>query len=50
MTLAHEITSSAPVANIQAKRAINLSMDLGVANGFAVEAALYERVLSTNDA
>jgi enoyl-CoA hydratase len=49
MTLAREIASAAPVSNVQAKRAINLSMDLGVANGFDVEAALYERVLTTSD-
>jgi enoyl-CoA hydratase len=49
MALAREIASAAPVSNVQAKRAINLSMDLGVANGFEVEAALYERVLSTSD-
>lgn len=47
--LAHEIATAAPVSNVQAKRAINMSMDLGVANGFEVEAALYERVLSTSD-
>lgn len=47
--LAHEIATAAPVSNVQAKRAINMSMDLGVANGFEVEAALYERVLSTTD-
>ena len=47
--LAHEIATAAPVSNVQAKRAINMSMDIGVANGFEVEAALYERVLSTTD-
>lgn len=49
MDLAREIASAAPVSNVQAKRAINMSMDLGVATGFEVEAALYERVLSTTD-
>ena len=47
--LAHEIATAAPVSNVQAKRAINMSMDISVANGFEVEAALYERVLSTSD-
>lgn len=47
--LAREIATAAPVSNVQAKRAMNMSMDLGVANGFEVEAALYERVLSTTD-
>jgi enoyl-CoA hydratase/carnithine racemase len=49
MSLAREIASAAPIANSQAKRAINMSMDVGVANGFDIEAALYERVLSTSD-
>jgi enoyl-CoA hydratase len=47
--LAREITSAAPVSNMQAKRAINLSMDLDVANGIQAEAALYERILTTSD-
>jgi enoyl-CoA hydratase len=47
--LALEIATAAPVSNVQAKRAINMSMDLSVANGFEVEAALYERILSTTD-
>ncbi len=49
MGLAREIAAAAPISNVQAKRAINMSMDVGVANGFDFEAALYERVLSTSD-
>lgn len=47
--LAREVTAVAPISNVQAKRAINMSMDVGVANGFEIEAALYERVLGTSD-
>lgn len=49
MELAHEITAAAPISNVQAKRAINMSMDLDVANGIQVEAALYERILTSSD-
>lgn len=47
--LAREIVDSAPISNMQAKRAINASMDLDVANGIQLEAALYERILTTWD-
>lgn len=47
--LAREITAVAPISNVQAKRAINMSMDLDVANGLQAEAALYERILTTSD-
>ncbi|WP_249019452.1 enoyl-CoA hydratase/isomerase family protein [Conexibacter sp. S30A1] len=47
--LAQEIVASAPISNVQAKRAINASMDMDVANGIQLEAALYERILTTWD-
>lgn len=49
LTLAREIAGSAPIANSQAKRALNMSLDLDVANGIQVEAALYERTLTSAD-
>lgn len=48
-TLAEEIVAAAPISNVQAKRAINMSLDIDVANGIQVEAALYERILTTSD-
>lgn len=47
--LARTIASVAPISNIQAKRALNASTDMGLDNGIAFEAALYERVLGTKD-
>ena len=47
--LALEITSSAPIANTQAKRAINMSLDLDIRNGMEAESALYERTLTSQD-
>jgi enoyl-CoA hydratase/carnithine racemase len=47
--LAREVAESAPIANTQAKRAINMSIDLDLKNGFEAEAALYERTISTRD-
>lgn len=49
MELAGEIVSAAPISNVQAKRAINMSLDLDVMNGIQLEAALYERILTTTD-
>lgn len=48
-TIAHEILCAAPIANVQAKRAINMSMDLDLTNGVLAEAALYERAMNTSD-
>lgn len=47
--LAREITAAAPISCSQAKRAINASMDMDVASGVRYEAALYERILTTDD-
>jgi enoyl-CoA hydratase/carnithine racemase len=47
--LAGEIMAAAPLSTIQAKRAINMSLDVDLATGFQVEAALYERVLTSKD-
>lgn len=47
--LAREIALSAPIANAQAKKAINMSFDLDLASGMELEAALYERTLTTRD-
>lgn len=44
-----EIIAAAPISVTQAKRAINMSMDLDVANGFQAEAALYERAMNSKD-
>jgi enoyl-CoA hydratase/carnithine racemase len=44
-----EIVAAAPISNVQAKRAINMSLDIDVVNGIQVEAALYERTLTTAD-
>jgi enoyl-CoA hydratase/carnithine racemase len=49
MSLAREITAAAPISNVQAKKAINASLDLDVTNGIQVEAALYERILTSSD-
>jgi enoyl-CoA hydratase/carnithine racemase len=49
MKLATEIAAAAPISNVQAKKAVNASLDLDLANGMAVEAALYERVLTSHD-
>lgn len=47
--LAEEILQSAPIANVQAKRAINMSLDLDLRSGIEAEAALYERTLTSAD-
>lgn len=47
--LANDIAASAPIATMQVKRAINMSLDIDISNGMAVEAALYERILTTAD-
>lgn len=47
--LAEEICGAAPVAVTQAKKAINASLDLDIPNGVLLEAALYERCLTTQD-
>lgn len=47
--LSREICAAVPVANTQAKRAINLSLDVDVRSGLQAEAALYERVLHSSD-
>jgi enoyl-CoA hydratase len=47
--LVQEILQSAPIANVQAKRAINMSLDLDLRSGIEAEAALYERTLTSAD-
>jgi enoyl-CoA hydratase/carnithine racemase len=47
--LAEEILRAAPLSCQQAKRAIRASMELGLAAGIDYEAALYERILTTED-
>jgi enoyl-CoA hydratase/carnithine racemase len=47
--IAEAIAAVAPIANIQAKQAINSSMDLDFASGLAMETALYERTVATSD-
>ena len=47
--LSREIATAAPISNVQAKRAINMSLDVPIANGFDIEAALYERILTASD-
>lgn len=47
--LAREIAAAAPIATAQAKRAIVTSGDVDLATGFQVEAALYERTLTSTD-
>jgi enoyl-CoA hydratase/carnithine racemase len=49
LELAREITAAAPVSCTQAKRAINSGMDTDFATGVQIEAALYERILTTQD-
>jgi enoyl-CoA hydratase/carnithine racemase len=47
--LVQEVASAAPISCVQAKLAIDASMDLSVRNGVLHEAALYERILTTAD-
>ena len=47
--VARRVVTMAPIANIQAKRAINMSLDVGVTAGIQIEAAYYERILATSD-
>jgi len=47
--LAEEIVRAAPISVQQAKKSINMSMDLDLANGIQAEAALYERAMNTKD-
>ena len=49
LELAHEITSAAPIACAQAKRAIDGGLDMDLAGGIQLEAALYERILTSRD-
>jgi enoyl-CoA hydratase len=49
LELAREILQAAPIANVQAKRAINMSLDLDLRSGIEAEAALYERTLTSAD-
>ncbi|MCW2782174.1 MAG: Enoyl-CoA hydratase/isomerase [Marmoricola sp.] len=44
-----EIVAVAPISNVQSKRAVNMSLDVDVVNGIQIEAALYERTLTTAD-
>ncbi|WP_028925000.1 enoyl-CoA hydratase/isomerase family protein [Pseudonocardia acaciae] len=48
-TLAGEIAAAAPLAVAQAKKAINMSARLELERGVEMEAALYERLLSSAD-
>jgi enoyl-CoA hydratase/carnithine racemase len=47
--LAAEVCAAAPVAVRQAKRAVDAALDLDLRRGVEMEAALYERVLHTED-
>ena len=47
--LADLIVQAAPISVQQAKKAINMSMDLDLGNGILAEAALYERAMNTKD-
>lgn len=47
--LAREITSAAPIAVAQAKRAITTAAEMDLASGMLLEAALYDRTISTAD-
>lgn len=49
LDLAREITAAAPISCTQAKRAIDGGLDMDFASGVQLEAALYERVLTTSD-
>ncbi len=49
MELAREITAAAPIACAQAKRAIDGGLDMALASGIQLEAALYERILTSRD-
>ena len=48
-TLLDEICAAAPVSVTQTKQAIDMGLDLDLANGFKVEAALYERTMTSSD-
>jgi len=47
--LAEEIRAAAPISVTQAKQAIDMSLDLDLANGIRAEAALYERTMTSMD-
>jgi enoyl-CoA hydratase/carnithine racemase len=47
--LVDEILRAAPIAVAQAKRAVNMSLDVSYEHGLQVEEALYERTLTTRD-
>lgn len=47
--LAAEIVAVSPVSCVQAKRAIDLGIEMTVETGIQFEAALYERVLTSDD-
>jgi enoyl-CoA hydratase/carnithine racemase len=47
--LAEEITKSAPIANTQAKLAMNMALDVDIRTGMEAESALYERTLTSRD-
>ena len=47
--LVEEIRTAAPISVTQAKQAIDMSLDLDLANGIRAEAALYERTMTSND-
>lgn len=47
--LAAEIAAAAPISCAQAKRAIDIGLDVDLASGLQLEAALYERVLTAED-
>ena len=48
-SLAAEFATSAPIANTQAKRALNLALDVDLVTGVQAESALYERTLTSAD-
>lgn len=49
MVLAGEITKNAPIAVWQAKKAVNIGLDVGLSQGFAFEAEAYNVCLATDD-
>lgn len=48
-SLAAEISAAAPISCVQAKRAIDIGLDVDLTSGLQLEAALYERVLTAED-
>lgn len=49
VALAEQICAAAPISNIQAKEAVNLSLETGLGSGLRMETALFERTVTTAD-